>query len=207
MRTRIGSVVALGLIAVGAGRVEAQGIAGAATGLTSPIYTLTFSEGGVPQNTALTNQYAAFGMTFAGMFQDPQPVFFGTPSAGNFRFDPPVASISPLTLFFNAPVEGAAFNFITNPGTSFFEAFLGAVSQHSFNAPVGIDVTLWYGFEGITFDRIVISPGGSNQAMLIDNIQFGTDIRVDTVPEPATMTLLATGLAGMAAARRRKKKS
>jgi hypothetical protein len=62
---------------------------------------------------------------------------------------------------------------------------------------------------GVAFDgtaRSVVWSGVANQ-VVFDDITFGSDTpgRQDVVPEPATMTLLATGLAGMAAARKRRK--
>jgi hypothetical protein len=188
-----------------ASAANGQTLAGEATGLSSPVTTITFSELGLASGTALTNQYAAFGVSFSNLWQDPQSGFFATPSAGNFA-QPGGAIFNPITIFFSSPVMGAAFNINSNEGESFFEAFLGATSQHSFSAPTGLFDEIWYGFDGIAFDRIEILAGGSNNAMLIDNLQIG-GAPTSTVPEPASMTLLATGLAGLAAARRRKKTS
>lgn len=53
----------------------------------------------------------------------------------------------------------------------------------------------------------VIITGAYDGTARQELIAFRADPPQETVPEPATMTLLATGLAGMAAARRRNKKS
>jgi hypothetical protein len=54
--------------------------------------------------------------------------------------------------------------------------------------------------------RSVVWSGAAN-FIAFDDITLGSDIpgRQDVVPEPATMTLLATGLAGMAAARKKRR--
>lgn len=65
---------------------------------------------------------------------------------------------------------------------------------------------------GTTFDYVKFDGQSDNDIYGFDNIyasgvnQGGSGGPTETVPEPATMTLLATGLAGMAAARRKKGK-
>jgi hypothetical protein len=55
-----------------------------------------------------------------------------------------------------------------------------------------------------------LAPGMHSLTIRVDNNPFGTGaafFRVDTVPEPATLLLLGTGLAGIAIKRRRRLKS
>jgi hypothetical protein len=63
---------------------------------------------------------------------------------------------------------------------------------------------------GSTFNGIAksVAWGGVADQIAFDDVTLGSDTPgnpSDVVPEPATMTLLATGLAGMAAARKRRK--
>ena len=51
------------------------------------------------------------------------------------------------------------------------------------------------GFEGMTFDTLVISPGGTNGAHHIDNLSFSGFVAAsgNPLPAPGTLALLLAG--------------
>jgi hypothetical protein len=101
----------------------------------------------------------------------------------------------------------------SNGGGNFvFSAFLNNISVASFfvtASPMGgggyVGTAPFLGiYAAGGFDRLDIT---SNTDFAINEFTYSSNIVDSTVPEPATMTLLATGLAGMAAARRRKRRA
>lgn len=131
---------------------------------------------------------------------------------GNFSF---YGTVGPLQVAFAGPVAG--FGFWTN--------YVGGLTQ-------SVDISTSLGLFAFTFatDESVDTPsffgwyanssiitGATIQSVLpqdnffnfaLDDFAFGavTPPANDVVPEPATITLFATGLVGMAAARRRRGK-
>ena len=179
------------------------------TGISAPQNVITFEEIVLAGNTPMSNQYAGLGVTFgAGLFYDGN----GTNSGGafpnmsghalaNFDFlDGPFTTL--FSIKFVDPVSAAAFAMVTNPGTSAFSAaLLGGIEIESFTASTSTgSSTNFFGFEGFVFDEIRVSPGGSNNAMVLDNIQFN----LAAVPEPATLAIFGLALVGLGHARRRK---
>ena len=102
------------------------------TGLAAPTTTITFSEVALNPGDLITNQYASYGATFSpfATFR-PQDGFYGTDYIGNFG-NPGTAN--PLLISFGQVVQGAAFDFISNPGTTTFDAMLGASVVQSLSA-------------------------------------------------------------------------
>ena len=184
-----------------AGALQAQPINGAATGLTSPAYTIDFNTSIGPDNTVVTNQYP--GLTFSGFYYGNGPYGGGAfPDGALYNFYP--CCNFPLTISFANAVNGVAFNFETNPGISTFTAFLNGNQVGQFSGATTITNLLWYGFDNTTLDALVIDPESTtNHAMGLDNLQVGS--RAVVTPEPASLVLFGTGLfaiAGIGARRR-----
>ncbi|MEP6503114.1 MAG: PEP-CTERM sorting domain-containing protein [Betaproteobacteria bacterium] len=172
-----------------------------ATGIVGATNTITFSEAGLAADTVVTNQYATYGASFTpNLDQSPQAGFFAGDYLGNFDFYNGTGIASPFEIDFTHAVNGAAFQFISNPGTTTFEALLNGNVVESFSAATSTATQSYYGFDGVSFDAIRVTVGGSGSAMLLDNLQF----RTSSVPEPASLALLGLGLAAVALRARRK---
>lgn len=160
--------------------------------------TETFDNAGVPENTLAGNLFA--GLSFG-------PNIYTSNSYGgafaNFtggsltNFQPCCTAITSFS--FNAPVQAAAFAFVTNQGTSTFYAKRNGSVVESFSAPTNTQGSVnFYGFSGISFDTIEIHSGGVNNAYALDNLQ------VAAVPEAETWGMLLAGLGALGFVARRR---
>lgn len=177
-----------------------------AFGLLTPDATITFSEVLLANDTPLNSQFSALGVTFQDLFLSTTLVgTLSAPAAENFQnaVGCTPTTCNPFDIFFTSDVTAAAFQMVTNPGTSTFQAFLNGVLVESFTAGTTIPSATYYGFESIVFDQIHVIPAFS--AAGIDNIEF---TRAPTsVPEPASIMLLGIGLLSTGALRWRRRRS
>jgi hypothetical protein len=114
------------------------------------------------------------------------------------------------TFSFSGPVSGAAFNFVTTGGDVTFTAFLGAAEVEYFTASTGdIASNNFYGFTGISFDRIHIDTTSvEGVSYILDNLQVASSFDgspVTQVPEPESYAMFMAGLALMGFIARRRK--
>ena len=209
MNSRLRSLAVLALV-LAAPVAGAQSINRSATGLASATQTLTF-EG---QSGAVGSQYAAQGVTFgSGAFFDSYGYFSGSGGAGTAVNNFGNGVVNPIDIFFTNAIQGVAFQFITNPGTTTFTALLGGSTVSTFSASTDLNgwfgnATEFYGFDNtVALDQIQINVNtadGNNGALALDNLETGAL----ATPEPASMTLVATGLIGIfGVARRRRNRS
>lgn len=185
------------------------------TGLASPTSTITFNEVAVAQNAAVTNQFAAHGATFTGLFMDPCVANSGNyfpnmsgRALGNFSGCSSPLGEHPFSIVFEDDVSEAAFVMIGNGGFPSLTALLdGSVVETGLGAGVTYSTLYnWYGFTGIVFDEIQVNPAvfQGYSTIRIDNLQFVTAPvgNSTNVPEPATVLLLFLGLGTLALMRR-----
>ncbi|MDQ3685917.1 MAG: PEP-CTERM sorting domain-containing protein [Acidobacteriota bacterium] len=172
----------------------------------------------IPHDEEITTQFSSQGVTFSGgLFSrtDFNRNFFVSPGAavaGNFSNN---ALFNSVTVDFSSGVTRVGFNVVTNPQddirvTSFrlVNGFYNQIGSFVFIT----DGTLpdeFVGFEdtGGSIDRIVIDAFGTdNDAFAINDLRFEGADALTPVPEPATMLLLGSGLVGVAARVRNRRK-
>lgn len=196
MKLRLLAVAALLASATVPSQVDAAVIDGSATGLGSPAVVITFDEVALPSGTPVTNQFAAFGLTFSsGIYASPQTGYSNIVGADVGNFPGPVAGpyFNPVTLSFSTLQTAVAFALVSNNTYYSLEAIRDGVTVASFQTTIGFSsANDFYGFSGVSFDSIRISAE-SNDYFLIDNVQLS----VAAVPEPSTWAMMILGLAGL----------
>jgi len=162
------------------------------TGLSGPISTVTFDEIILPYLTQVTTQYNSLGVTLS-----PFGYYFtesnnGLNAVSNFVPNGYGGSRFAMDVIFSAPVTEAALQAIgPSDATAIFTAYLGSSSVELASAALDQGgLAHYYGFDGITFDRISINPyapsgdpfgAGWRSPLILDNIQ-----RAEGTPNPPT---------------------
>jgi PEP-CTERM motif len=168
------------------------------TGLAAPGSTVTFDELSLPDETAITNQYAPFGVTLNNAFLNVQDGFVPRNYVTNFSFSRGVQN-GDLQITFGSLVTDAAFDLVTNFGNSTFNIYSGATLIDSAVFLTSTSPVNFYGYTGSSFDRIqIIAPG--NNALEVGTVQFSAN----AVPEPASWALMIAGFGLVGAAARRR---
>jgi hypothetical protein len=174
--------------------------------------TITFAPlGGPNQSPYVGHTEVGFNVTPVGgawfqgqVFGNPVPSIFAGPVGS-----PTISSIQIVRTSAGLFTFGA-LDYSSNNGNSTFliQGFLGVntvfTQTGTLSGPGGVFSTLLSAFPNVQMDRFFfqVTPGSGVTSINIDNIVVNST----AVPEPATLLLLGTGLAGaLGAAHRRRK--
>ena len=176
------------------------------TGLASPAKTITFGTNDFPPHTTITTEYSASGLANAGGLTYDNTSFSGvfnnTAGAYLVNFNDITGAVSaPFTITFGSALTSVAFVLVSDVPIT-LTAMLGGTTVESDAVSSNTTFTTadFYGFSGITFDRIRFSASGDFR-VFIDTLELGT---AADVPEPSSIALGAIGLIGIVASRRRR---
>lgn len=182
---------------------SATPISNSASGLASPLTTITFDEHVLATDAPVTNEYSDLGVTFSpNLYYSAQTGFpnIDGNTLTNFTDSGSGPDVFQFSLNFLANQTDAAFAMVSNGSSWDFEALLGGAVVEAFSTLVDTSALDFFGFTGISFDEIRITSS-ANDYMILDNLQIGNN----AVPEPTSMALLGLGLAALGVARRRAK--
>jgi hypothetical protein len=187
--------------------------------LATPLYTnavfgagdklVTFDEVPLIESAPVTNQFAAYGVTFGPGMREGEN--FG--GAANFSGQH-IASEgqqAPYSVFFTDTVDAAgAYWEFNSSTTTTIAAYLNGqlVESYLYLNTQCCQTAAFLGFQGIVFNEIRLTDLADGTSLVLDNLQFST-LAVEPnpeVPEPISAALVGIGAVGLAAARRRKAK-
>ena len=176
-----------------------------ATGLASPVTTVTFSEVSLASGSLVTDQFSALGVEFGSLTPSVGLYYTatGNPGAGLANYFPD--DYNPFVISFNTAITEAAFMMVTNGYTDTFRALLNGTVVETATRTTGN--WRYYGFSGIVFDEVQVgvalgeSSVPSNAHMRLDNVQIGATA---SVPAPPTLALLLVPALLMVGVRRKR---
>jgi PEP-CTERM motif len=161
--------------------------------------TVTFDELGNLQGQTITNQFAAFGdgVTFSPINWDNATMGqAGSTGFSGGDLENSSGGSRNVTMTFATPVSAAVFAAV-NQGDAFtLTALLNGIPVDSFTQTIPSNPGIGFiGFTNDVFNQITVIPAAGS-ALSIDNLEL------NPAPEPATLTLLAVGVAALGLVRR-----
>jgi hypothetical protein len=186
--------------------VLATPIIGSATGIASPTYTITFTEGTTVDNQIITNEFSAYGASFLnfGIDKNNQYTIAGsTGFVGDYLIGgfAPWPTGTPYEINFTTAVTDAAFATVDQNTSFTFDAYLGGNLVETFSQNIAfIPGSGFMGFSNSLFDSIKITSATNGSAFAIDSLQFKAPA---VVPTPATLALFCLGFVGLGWSRRK----
>ena len=194
MFTKKSALIALAL-AFFSSTAGAAVISNSATGLTDPDITIGFDEVVLATGDNVTDQFAAFGVTF-----DPGVTYFNTVSPRpNFSGAAVIDFFGPaVSILFAEDVTEMVMNMSQNFGMTTFTSLLDGIVVESFTSTLDLTANNFYGFTNSLFDEVIVDPSGSS-SVAMDNLSYSV-----AVPIPGTLSLFlgALGLLALSARRR-----